>query len=70
MIDYYEPNSPNQKHFLYMFPVGEVKCTLRKRYPYSELFWSAFSPHFPAFRLNMEWENQESRKIREKCRPE
>ena len=25
-----------------------------KKCPYSELFWSAFFPHFPAFRLNTE----------------
>ena len=29
--------------------------TLRKKCPYSELFWSAFFPHFPAFRLTTEW---------------
>ena len=38
----------------------------RKKCPYSELFWSAFFPHFPAFGLNAEryapysirmWEN-------------
>ena len=28
--------------------------TLRKKCPYSELFWSAFFPHFPAFGLNTE----------------
>ena len=28
--------------------------SLRKKCPYSELFWSAFSPHFPAFGLNAE----------------
>ena len=27
---------------------------LRKKSPYSELFWSAFSPHFPAFGLTTE----------------
>ena len=26
--------------------------TLRKKCPYSELFWSAFFPHLPAFGLN------------------
>ena len=26
----------------------------RKKSPYSELFWSAFFPHFPAFGLNTE----------------
>ena len=55
MIDYYEPNSSNQKHFLYMFPGGEVKRTLRKRYPYSELFWSAFSSHFPRIFPHSDW---------------
>ena len=28
MIDYYEPDSSNQEHFLYIFPGGEVKCNL------------------------------------------
>ena len=28
--------------------------TLRKTFPYLELFWSAFFPHFPAFGLNTE----------------
>ena len=28
MIDYSEPNSSNQQHFLYIFPGGEVKCIL------------------------------------------
>ena len=28
MIDYYEPSSSNQLHFLYIFPGGEVKCIL------------------------------------------
>ena len=27
---------------------------LRKKSPYSELFWSAFFPHFPAFGLDTE----------------
>ena len=27
---------------------------LRKKCPYSELFWSAFFPHFPPFDLNTE----------------
>ena len=39
---------------------GKLKCqvsnrsclSLRKKCPYSELFWTAFFPHFPAFRLN------------------
>ena len=30
--------------------------SLRKKCPYSELFWSAFFPHFPAFGLNTETE--------------
>ena len=29
-----------------------LKSALRKKCPYSELFWSAFFPHFPAFGLN------------------
>ena len=28
------------------------ELTLRKKSPYSELFWSAFFPYFPAFGLN------------------
>ena len=28
--------------------------TLRKKSPYSELFWSSFFPHFPTFGLNTE----------------
>ena len=31
-----------------------VKLTLRQKNSYSELFWSAFFPHFPAFQLNTE----------------
>ena len=37
-----------------------IKISLRKKFPYSELFWSPFFPHFPAFGLNTErsaWEN-------------
>ena len=30
------------------------KQSLRKKCPYSELFWSAFFPHFPTFGLNTE----------------
>ena len=29
-----------------------LKQALRKKRPYSELFWSAFFPHFSAFGLN------------------
>ena len=29
-----------------------ITLSLRKKNPYSELFWSAFFPHFPAFGLN------------------
>ena len=29
-----------------------LNISLRTKCPYSELFWSAFFPHFPAFRLN------------------
>ena len=36
---------------------------LRKKCPYSELFWSAFVPHFPAFGLNTE-----SYSIQSECR--
>ena len=31
-----------------------TRYTLRKKPPYSELFWSAFFPYFPAFGLNTE----------------
>ena len=33
-----------------------LRCfhALRKKCPYSELFWSAFFPNFPAFGLNTE----------------
>ena len=34
--------------FVYLY------STLRKKPPYSELFWSTFFPHFPAFGLNTE----------------
>ena len=52
------------------------RITLRKKSPYSELFWSAFFPDFPAFGLNTEKYSvslriqSECEKIREKCRPE
>ena len=49
-----------------------IWITLRKKFPYSELFWSTFFPHFPAFELNteslriqLEWG-----KMREKYGPE
>ena len=29
-----------------------LKVTLCKKFPHSELFWSAFFPHFTAFRPN------------------
>ena len=28
MIDYYDPNSSDQEHFLFIFPSGEVKFIL------------------------------------------
>ena len=31
-----------------------IPLKLRKKFPYSELFWSAFFPDFPAFGLNTE----------------
>ena len=40
----------NKRMYRWMFL--HHRWTLRKDYPYSELFWSAFFPHFPAFRLN------------------
>ena len=52
------------------------KQALCKKSPYSELFCSAFFPHFPAFQLNTEGYGvslciqSECRKIREKCGPE
>ena len=50
--------------------------SLRKKTSYSELFWSAFSPHFPAFGVNTERYSvslgiqSECWKMREKCGPE
>ena len=50
--------------------------TLRKKYSYSELFWSVFFPDFPAFGLNTERcsvalrIHSEYVKMREKCGPE
>ena len=50
--------------------------TVRKKSPYSELFWSPFFPHFPAFGLNTERYSvslriqSECRKMREKYGPE
>ena len=44
----------------YVFAMGKslfvrrLRMTLRKKCPYSKLFWSAFFPHFPAFGLNTE----------------
>ena len=32
----------------------QLRLTLLNKCPYSELFWSAFFPHFPAFVLNTE----------------
>ena len=55
-------------------------ASLRKKYTYSELFWSAFFPHFLTFGLNTEkyrhsdWISlriqSECGKMREKCAPE
>ena len=44
------------ERYLSVFSPNAGKCgkTLRKKSPYSELFWSAFFQHFPAFGLNME----------------
>ena len=47
-----------------------------KKYPYSELFWFTFFPHFPAFGLNTERYGvsfriqSECKKMLEKCGPE
>ena len=46
-----ELNSNNA--FLYQ-DHNQTDWTLRKKWPYSELFWSSFSPHFLAFELNTE----------------
>ena len=43
-----------------------LSSTLRKMFPYSELFWSAFSPHFPSFGLNTE-RYEVSLRIQSKC---
>ena len=39
----------NHLAYIYIAP-----RSLRKKCPYSELFWSAFFPHFHSFRLNTE----------------
>ena len=50
-----------------------ISKSLRRKSPYSELFWSVFFPHFPAFGLNTErYEislriQSECGKTREKC---
>ena len=41
--------------------------TLRKTFPYLELFWSAFFPHFPAFGVNTKRYGV-SLRIQSKCR--
>ena len=47
------------------------KVSLRKKSPYSELFWSIFFPHFPAFSISpysvRMWEN--AGKIRTRITP-
>ena len=43
-----------------------IWITLRKKFPYSELFWSAFFPHFPAFGLNAK-RYSVSLRIQSKC---
>ena len=41
--------------FIFVQKFLRLKCSsLRKKSPYSELFWSAFFSHFPAFGLNTE----------------
>ena len=56
--------------FVYLY------STLRKKPPYSELFWSTLFPHFPAFGLNTERYSvslriqSECGEIRDKCGPE
>ena len=40
-----------------LIPLSTLECkeqSLRKKCPYSELFWSVLFPDFPAFGLNME----------------
>ena len=39
-------------NFLSQFLIVSDWLTMRKKSRYSELFWSAFFPHFPAFELN------------------
>ena len=57
-------------------PLDYFCVTLRKKSPHLELFWSAFSPHFPTFGLNAERYGRslcihfELWKMREKCGPE
>ena len=57
----------------FMFAKNQISC---KKGPYSELLWSAFFPHFPAFGLNTEKYEVSLRiqfkcgKMREKCGPE
>ena len=43
-----------------------LSSTLRKKFPYSGLFWSAFFPHFPSFGLNTE-RYEVSLRIQSKC---
>ena len=53
-----------------------LKHSLHKKCPYSELFWSAFFPHFPSFGLNTKRYGVSLRiqseygKMPEKCGPE
>ena len=42
------------------------KVVMRKKCPYSKLFWSAFFPHFPVFGLNTE-RYEVSLRIQSKC---
>ena len=45
--------TPNTETF-YAVQDSDAELLLFKSFPYSELFWSAFVPHFPTFGLNTE----------------
>ena len=57
MMEFFSENSQP----LTIFSKKLFSQTLRKKCPYSELFWSSFFPHFPAFGLNTERYSVESR---------
>ena len=51
-ISFFLENFP--KSFCRSYFLNALEIPRRKKSPYSELFWSAFSPVFPAFGLNTE----------------